>query len=681
LTFSERDGTSVPTAATRRRAVTTMKRAEPIVAHRYRLVEQLGRGGMGVVWRARDERLGRDVAIKVLHSWVAEDPELRERFDREASALARLEHPNVVRLYDVLEDGGQTVLVLELVDGDGLHVLVAGRALDWAAARRFCAPVAAGLAHAHARGVVHRDLTPSNVLVERGTGRVVVTDFGLARLVRSSTSAPVSGILAGTPEYWAPEQATGEATGPATDLYALGCILFQLLAGRLPFEGEDRLATGLRRAHEPAPSLAAARPGVPAEATALVDRLLARSPDARGSAAEAAVALGAEPAEAATGRQSEASALLRPRGDAPRSAPPTLVTRILREPATIVHRARSVRTLRRGRAAAAAVAVAAVAGLAGGAVFAIAGGDPPGVHAPDVVGASVARARAEVVRRAHDADAPVPKVKVVKRAYSESAPNGVIVAQDPPDGERIPERGALLVSVSRGSAFRKVPSVSGLESGEARALLDRIGFVATKRYAPSSEIAAWHAMETSPAAGTRVKRPAHVQVTISTGPPRRPIPTVDGLSGADARKTIGDAGFSATVVKQMDKNADPGTVLAVTPEPGSRAQLGSSVTITVARAPRWTPVDRVEGTEDARTEPLTVPAGDRLVLTTVDTSPLGLFGGAVDVGLSGDVGDVSRVGAGESVVLTGAADGPRTIQVALDVHGSVHWALAVEEPR
>jgi PASTA domain len=156
---------------------------------------------------------------------------------------------------------------------------------------------------------------------------------------------------------------------------------------------------------------------------------------------------------------------------------------------------------------------------------------------------------------------------------------------------------------------------------------------------------------------------------------------VDGLSGADARKTIGDAGFSATVVKQMDKNADPGTVLAVTPEPGSRAQLGSSVTITVARAPRWTPVDRVEGTEDARTEPLTVPAGDRLVLTTVDTSPLGLFGGAVDVGLSGDVGDVSRVDAGESVVLTGAAGGPRTIQVALDVHGSVHWALAVEEPR
>ena len=191
---------------------------------------------MGVVWRARDERLGRDVALKVLHSWVADDPDLRERFDREASALARLEHPNVVRLYDE----GRTVLVLELVEGDGLHALAAGRRLGWDEVRRYCAPVAAGLAHAHARGVVHRDLTPSNVLVERNTGRVVVTDFGLARLVRSSTSLPVSGVLAGTPEYWAPEQAAGEPTGPATDLYALGCILFQLLSGRLPFAGEDR---------------------------------------------------------------------------------------------------------------------------------------------------------------------------------------------------------------------------------------------------------------------------------------------------------------------------------------------------------------------------------------------------------------------------------------------------------
>ena len=117
-----------------------IERAETIVARRYRLQEQIGRGGMGVVWRARDERLGRDVALKVLHPWVADDPDLRGRFEREAAALARLEHPNLVRIYDVLESDGQTVLVLELVDGVALDTLIAGRTLDWDEARRYAAP-------------------------------------------------------------------------------------------------------------------------------------------------------------------------------------------------------------------------------------------------------------------------------------------------------------------------------------------------------------------------------------------------------------------------------------------------------------------------------------------------------------------------------------------------------------
>ena len=393
--------------------------------------------------------------------------------------------------------------------------------------------MAAGLAHAHARGVVHRDLTPSNVLVENGTGRVVVTDFGLARLVRSSTSAPVSGVLAGTPEYWAPEQAAGEATGPATDVYALGCMLFQLLTGRLPFQGEDRLATGLRRAHEPAPPLASVAPGAPPEAAALVDRLLARDPEARGSATDAAVALGArettlpssEP-RAATIATPLSTLVTRVFRDTAKPVP-TLVTRVLHEPATMVQRVRSHRAVHRGRLAIAAVVAVAVVALLGGTVFAIAGGDPPGVNAPDAVGTKVAQTRVEIVRRAKDAGVPVPKVKVVQRAYSESAPEGTIVAQDPPEGERIPERGALLVSVSRGSAFTDVPSVAGLGSRDAESLLERTGFVANKRYAPSSEIAAWHAIETDPASGTRVKRPAHVQVTISTGPPRRPVPGIE----------------------------------------------------------------------------------------------------------------------------------------------------------
>ena len=658
--------------------------AEHIVASRYRLVEQLGRGGMGIVWRARDERLGREVALKVLHPWVADDADLRARFEREAAALARLEHPNVVRLYDVLEDRGQTVLVLELVEGDGLHALVGGRKLGWDEARRYCAPVAAALAHAHARGVVHRDLTPSNVLVERGSHRVVVTDFGLARLVRSSTNAPVSGVLAGTPEYWAPEQAAGRETGTGTDLYALGCILFQLLSARLPFEGDDRLATGLRRAHEPAPSVGSVAPDLPADAAWLVDRLLQRDPALRGDAVDAALALGAEPASLPVAKTTEAIPGVRAndaRADSTQALPATLVTRVLREPATIIQHIRTQRSVPRARLALLAVVSAVVLGLAGGGVLAIAGGDPTGVESPDVVGKRVAAARAELVASARDAELPVPKLKVVDRSYSESAPAGAIIAQDPAEGDRIIGNGALLVSVSRGSPYADVPSVAGLAGADAFALLERRGFTPTRRYAPSSEIDAWHAVATDPDPGTSVKRPARVQLVVSTGPPKRLVPSLDGLDAAAAADALRRAGFSPAIEKRADTRVEPGTLLGVVPEPGARIPLGSTITIVVSRAPRWEAITRVEGTEDADPEPFVVPSGARLVLSTVDSSPLGLFGGRVKVDLDGDSEGETEINAGETVVLADASDGERTIGVEIDADGSVHWALTVEAAR
>ena len=656
--------------------VSRVKGPDHIVAGRYRLLAQLGRGGMGVVWRATDARLGRDVALKVLHPWVADDPELRDRFEREAAALARLEHPNVVRLYDVLESGGQTVLVMELIDGVGLDTLVSGRAVGWAEARRLCAPVAAALAHAHARGVVHRDLTPANVLVERGSGRVVVTDFGLARLARSTRTAPISGVLAGTPEYWAPEQAAGEATGPATDLYALGCILFRLLAGRVPFEGEDRLATGLRRAYEPAPSLGDVVPEAPADAVRLVDGLLERAPERRATATDVATALGAEP-------ETLPHTVLRPRRAAKtqhdaRPAATTIVTALLREPATVVHRVRSHRSFHRGRVRLAAALVLSVVALAGGAVYAVAGGDPTGIDAPDVVGLQVAAARAELAARARDDEVQAPRLKIVDRSYSESAPAGAIVAQDPPQGERIPERGALLVSVSRGSAYAEMPAVAGLAGAAAAALLERNGFTPTRRYAPSAEIEAWHALDTEPATGERVKRPARVVLVISTGPPKRPVPAVEGLDAAGVEQRLRDAGFEPALEEEASQSVEPGTVLSVTPKPGARVPVGATVTVVVARAPRWEAVSQVESTEDADEQVMTVPAETRLVLVTDDTSPLELFGGKIEVEWSGDESGKTKLRAGEAIVLLDATDHDRTVSVRVDVDGATHWRLAVE---
>ena len=232
-----------------------------LIAGRYELEARISKGGMGAVWRARDRRLRRDVAVKLLHSWIAEDLELRRRFAREARVLAPLVHEHIVRLYDYGEDGETPFLVMELVDGANLADVARNRELGWAEASEIALPIASALAYAHARGIVHRDLTPGNVLIESASGRVVVSDFGLARIARSATSVTTQGMLLGTPEYWSPEQARGADSETATDMYALGCLLFWLLAGRTPFEGDDRLAVGLRRAHETAPPLALVRTG------------------------------------------------------------------------------------------------------------------------------------------------------------------------------------------------------------------------------------------------------------------------------------------------------------------------------------------------------------------------------------------------------------------------------------
>ncbi len=645
-----------------------------VVAGRYRLREQLGRGGMGVVWRAHDERLDRDVAVKILHPWVADEPDLRERFEREAAALARLEHPNVVRLYDVIDHRGATVLVMELIEGDSLAALVAGRSFPWDEVRVLLAPVAAALAHAHARGVVHRDLTPANVLVERRTGRLVVTDFGLARLARSSTSLPASGVLAGTPEYWAPEQASGRETGPPTDLYALGVVLFRMLTGSVPFTGEDRLAAGLRRAHEDAPSLRSAAPGAPPEARELVDALLSRNPERRPDAVTTARALGADPSLLPGDLELPTLPAV--------ASPPTLEleTRVMRRDDTGRDAARTGhRARRRGRTALVALGTAGLVALGGG-VYAVASDPPPGIDAPDVVGVGVDTARTEVARSAGEEGVTPPDVKVVDRSYSESVPVGRVLEQDPAPGERIGPGGALLVSVSRGTAYADVPSVTGLATDDAFATLERAGFTTSRRYAPSTSVAAWHALDTEPAAGTRVKRPTNVVVIVSTGPPKVDVPSVAGLDVDAASGTLRDAGF-APVVEERASSEEPGTVLGLAPRSGSRAPLGSSVRVIVAREPVWSALTEASGTETGGTGPLAVPAGARVVLETDNRSFLGLFGATVTATWIGDAQGSTDVRAGDDVVLVEPTGTDRTIDVSLSVDGTARWRVVVEAPR
>ena len=249
-----------------------------LIADRYELEELVGTGGMSSVFRARDRQLERRVAIKILHQHYAEDPEYLERFRREARAVARLSHPNIVTVIDRGDDDGRQFIVFEHVEGENLKELVlrTGR-LPVRRALELALAVADGLAFAHEHGLVHRDVKPQNVLLS-SEGDVKVTDFGIARSLHVEQGVTQTGTVLGTAEYLAPEQASGRPVSPATDVYSLGVVLWELLAGDAPFVGENFVAVALQHVNEPPPSVHERRPDVSPRLEAAVDRALAKDP-------------------------------------------------------------------------------------------------------------------------------------------------------------------------------------------------------------------------------------------------------------------------------------------------------------------------------------------------------------------------------------------------------------------
>jgi hypothetical protein len=254
---------------------------------RYSLERELGRGGMGVVYLAREVRLDRPVAIKLLPPEFSSDARLRDRFTREARTAARLSHPYIVPIHSVDEIGGFVFYVMAYVDGETLAQRVARRGpIQPDDASRILREVAWALAYAHGQGVVHRDIKPANILLEAGTGRAMVTDFGIARLTQTTGETAV-GELLGTPEYMSPEQAGGDPVDGRSDLYSLAVVGFYALTGTLPFE--SRTAQGMLAQHltKAAPPVAGVARGVPKSLAAVIDRCLQKDPAARFDRGEA----------------------------------------------------------------------------------------------------------------------------------------------------------------------------------------------------------------------------------------------------------------------------------------------------------------------------------------------------------------------------------------------------------
>jgi eukaryotic-like serine/threonine-protein kinase len=250
------------------------------IAGRYEVEELVGHGGMSSVYKARDSLLERHVALKILHEQYSSDENFVERFKREARSVAQLQHPNIVTVIDRGEEEGRQYIVFEYIEGENLKELVVRKGrLDVHEALEIALEVARGLAFAHQNGLVHRDVKPQNVLLN-GDGRAKVTDFGIARTL-DVDGMTQTGTVLGTSNYIAPEQATGQRVDAHSDVYALGAVLYELLAGDVPFPGESFVAVAMKHVHEPPPNLLDVRRDVPLRVAAAVDRALEKDPEQR----------------------------------------------------------------------------------------------------------------------------------------------------------------------------------------------------------------------------------------------------------------------------------------------------------------------------------------------------------------------------------------------------------------
>jgi eukaryotic-like serine/threonine-protein kinase len=409
-----------------------------LLGGRYRLARRMAAGGMGQVWEAEDTVLHRTVAVKVLSEGLSSDPNSAERFRREARAAAGLAHPNVASVFDYGEDDGTQFIVMELVDGETLADRIGrvGR-LDPAEAARVAGRIAAALEVAHGAGIVHRDVKPGNVMLTP-EGEVKVLDFGIAAAAGSNLTA--TGFTIGTAAYLSPEQAAGERATPASDVYALGVVLYEMLAGRPPFTGETPVAVAAAHVSREAPALAGEVPGIPAHLAEVCERALAKDPELRPATAgelrrmlEGSDRGGPEPLAASTDAPSTpsetATAVLPPAEST--AMLPGAAPAIQQEPKRPPAAARATDAPRRRSAWILAVMLASILLLAL-VLASVLGGDlsSPGavkVRVPKLVGLELAEARSSLRQAGF-------KVGDIKRI---EGPPDTVIRTDPPEGESV----------------------------------------------------------------------------------------------------------------------------------------------------------------------------------------------------------------------------------------------------
>ncbi len=550
-----------------------------LIGGRYELGRQLGAGGMARVYLGHDRLLDREVAVKVLAEPYASDPNFVERFRREASAAAGLNHPNIVAVYDRGEADGSYYIVMEYQAGPDLKQVIRSRApLPPIEAIDDAQQILAALGAAHRRDVVHRDVKPQNVLVAED-GHLKVTDFGIARAGAESDMTEAGSVI-GTAQYLSPEQARGDEVTAASDTYAVGIVLYEMLTGRVPFDGGPPVAVAMKQVSDEPVSPRIVEPSVPRELEAVVMRALAKRPSERYRTAEEMSRALAEARGAIDGSGGTTRVL--PAAGPPTRVmgPPTAATRVAPPPPP--------EPPRRGRrwpfivgALVLLVAVAAVA-------FALmSGDDAKAVTIPPVKGQPAAQAERTLRALGLEVD--------VRPTVDQGVEEGVVIDSDPAAGEEAHEGDTVILRVSSGPGDVAVPNVVGQSESDATAALRAEEFGVNVERQASDTVDEGLVISQRPGGGEQSEKGSDVTIVVSTGPAQVTVPSLRSLDQATAEQRIRGAGLEVGSVTFQPSDADEGTVISQDPAATAKVDPGTRVNIVVAQAASTIAVPDVVG--------------------------------------------------------------------------------------
>lgn len=555
-----------------------------LLAGRYELIEKIGEGGMAVVYKGKDRLLNRYVAIKILRPEYTKDEQFIESFRRESQAAAGLSHPNIVGVYDVGQEGNIHFIVMELIDGKTLSEVIKEKGkLEYKEAINITLQVASALSLAHKNQIIHRDIKPHNILIT-STGVAKLADFGIAKAVSAATIAGGNNKIMGSVHYFSPEQARGAYVDERSDIYSLGIVLFEMLTGKVPFDGDNPVSIALMHINDPMPSLTREVPGIPPQLEKIVNKATEKYQSNRYRNVDEMIS-DLEDIEFVTkvmGKNAfSMDAISQERFQTKhedRAGEEQVPMRKERQKEQ--HSGSSKGKNKTTIFIIAGIVIIAIAGLIGlGSMLGWFGGSDE-IEVPRFVGKTLEQARAE-------AEGLGLVIEEGDLVYSPDQEEGLITSQNPAAGSKVSEGKVITVNISKGKKDGVVPKIEGMDYEEAKAYLESFGFKMGPGVTVQSHLPKGVIVSQSVPYGTSAKSGTEINVEISDGKGKEmvKVPNLIGKTPDEANSLLSAAGLSTngTVVYEEVEGMAQNLVFWQSVAPDTEVEAGSAIDYKVSK--------------------------------------------------------------------------------------------------